>query len=694
VGNDHVAYLKDNTHLFARNVVQSIEDMVGCSFELSEESYCEKAFTPAYGMTVSIHFAGKVQGDYVVVMSEQTAAAAIDAYEDGMELDDLKPMREDYAGFIKECLNLSVGESIPALEASFGEITFSPPVVVFGEIEYPSVTNGVIMLYHEVKGAIQCAFSVNMANNKIGQRLDESLADLERKTAEAQAANRNIETMLRLLPNGLISIDSQSTVLPGYSEATARVVGNVNQVVQGEKVADVLGVSGAIREDVVSWVDLVFDKFDMLPFKDLVDLCPINEFSNDLGRILAISWFPVESEDRRMLERLFLVVEDVTHQRELEARAAELRLTHEENLELISQVMNLEPDEVTSFVYDSSSLLADARKVVEGDSHDRQFVTELFRTFHTLKSSSGQFNFKGLQSLAHHIESHLKAIGEAGEDTLTDHDVEELEHSISNAADYIDRLQQMQLKLGGRDETLVEKAERNQATVMVNLSKINELENLLGNYQLVARSHLDRYQLAQLGEIEQGVKSLRMINLNFFKSSLESLAQNSAEKLGKRVKLSINRDTEVDVSKLRMVHKTLVHMVNNAIDHGIESPEVRKAAGKFEEGFIVVNAMRESSTITVTIEDDGMGIDTELVRTKLVEKHGKTDEEVQQMSDSVVHSHLFISGFSTKDEVTMLSGRGVGMDYVYDTVVEKLKGKIDVSTVKGKGTKISIIFQD
>ncbi len=135
MSSDHKEYLKENTHLFVQNVAQSIEDMVGCTFEIDTESYTEKAFVPEFGMTVSIHFAGKVQGDYVVVMDEKTAAATIDAYEEGMEFEDLKAMREDYGGFIKECLNLSVGESIPALEQNFGEITFSPPVVVYGELE-------------------------------------------------------------------------------------------------------------------------------------------------------------------------------------------------------------------------------------------------------------------------------------------------------------------------------------------------------------------------------------------------------------------------------------------------------------------------------------------------------------------------------------------------------------------------------
>lgn len=550
------------------------------------------------------------------------------------------------------------------------------------------------MLRNEEKGTIQGGFSVNMANNKIGQRLDDSLADLQQKTAEAKEANKNIETMLRLLPNGLISLNAKAEVLPGYSEATARVVGNEGSDLVGVSICEALKIPAKLAEESISWVDLVFDKFDMLPFKDLVDLCPINEFSNTNAKILNVSWFPVESDSGKSLERLFLVVEDVTHERELEVRAAELRMKHEENLELISQVMNLEADEVTSFVYDSSSLLADARKVVEGDSHDRQFVKELFRTFHTLKSSSGQFNFKGLQSLAHHIESHLKAIEESDDDTLTDKDVEELEHSITNATDYIDRLQQMQIKLGGREETIEEKAARSQATIMVNLDKIVDLEKQLSNYQAIARSQLDRYQLAQLGELEQGIKSLRMINLAFFKSSLESLVMNSCDKVNKKVKIAINKDTDVDVAKLRMVHKTLIHMVNNAIDHGIELPEDRKASGKFEEGLIVINAVREGNVVHVSIEDDGVGIDTEMVREKLVKKHGYSEDSLADMSDTQIHEHLFLPGFSTKEDVTVLSGRGVGMDYVYDTIVEKLHGKIIVDTVRGKGTKVTISFSD
>lgn len=694
MSTDHESYLSDNTKLFAQNFAQSIEDMMGCEYSLSEESYKEEAFTPLFGMIVSIHFAGQVQGDYTVVLEEKTAASIIEAYEEGMEDDDLHEMREDYAGFVKECLNLAVGETIPTLEESFGELTFSPPVVIYGEIDYPEVLNGIQELHNDEKGTIQCGFSVNMANNKIGQRLEESLADLEKQTAEAKEANKNITTMLRLLPNALISIGPEGTILPGYSEATPRVVGTELEELSGVSFSEALSVPDKIVEDVVSWLGLVFDKYDLLPFKDLVDLCSVNEFNNKNERILKVDWLPVENDDGSKLERLFAVIEDVTEQRELEAKAAELRAKHEENLELISQVMNLEADEVTNFVFDSSSLLANARKVVDGQAYDQQFIKELFRTFHTLKSSSGQYNFKGLQKLAHHIESHLKAIEEAGEDTLTDHDVEELEHTIEDASDYIDRLQQMQMKLGGREETVEEKAARSVPTVMVPLDKINEIEKMVTQCQVLAKPNLDKFQYAQMAEVETQVRSLRLISLGFFKASLASLVENSAEKLKKRVKLSIRKDTNVDISKLRLVHKTLVHMVNNAIDHGIELPEERKAAGKFEEGIIVLNATRSGDLVTVSIEDDGRGIDIEKVRQTLIDKHEFEQDELEKLNDEEIFKHLFIPGFSTKDSVSMLSGRGVGMDYVYDTVVEKLGGDISVESEKGKGTKVLISFTD
>ncbi len=136
---NQASYLSGNTHLFANNFSQSIEDMMGCEFSLDKDSYKEEPFTPLFGMIASIHFAGQVQGDYVVVLEEKAAAAIIEAYEEGMGDEELHEMREDYAGFIKECLNLAVGETIPSLEESFGELTFSPPVVVYGEIEYPEV---------------------------------------------------------------------------------------------------------------------------------------------------------------------------------------------------------------------------------------------------------------------------------------------------------------------------------------------------------------------------------------------------------------------------------------------------------------------------------------------------------------------------------------------------------------------------
>ena len=693
MSENHEGYLAENTILFAKNFAQSIEDMMGCEFVVSEDTYKEEPFTPLYGMIASIHFAGQIQGDYVVVLEEKTAASIIEAYEEGMELEDLKEMREDYAGFIKECLNLSVGETIPSLEESFGELTFSPPVVIYGEIEYPEVINGIYHLSNEEKGSIQCGFSLNMANNKIGQRLEESLQELAQKTAEAKEARNNIETMLQLLPNGLISIDKAGTVLPGYSAATKSITGFNKDELVGEHITSVLLVDDKYVNDVNSWIELVFDKYDLLPFKDMVDLCPINEFNNGVDKILNVTWFPVENSDK-YVERLFLVVQDVTEQRKLEAQAAELKAKHEENLELISQVVNLEPDEVTNFVYDSSNLIEKARNVVEGDAHDRKFITELFRTFHTLKSSSGQYNFKGLQKLAHQIESHLKAVDESGEDTLSDDVVEDLKHGITDAADYIDRLEQLQIKLGGKDETIEAKASRQEPTIMIPIKSVNTIEERIDNLNKIIFDKVDSDIIDQVDKIKNSVKELRMISLGFFKSSLESLAKNTAEKLNKKVKLTIKDGPSVDISKMRIIHKVLVHMVNNSVDHGIEDSDIRKSIGKLEDGVIVISSKRDGNNVTITIEDDGQGIDDARVREALITKHGFDQEVVRAMDKSEVYKHLFIPGFSTKDEVTVVSGRGIGMDYVYDSVVEKLKGSINVESEAGKGTKVIIEFED
>ena len=208
----------------------------------------------------------------------------------------------------------------------------------------------------------------------------------------------------------------------------------------------------------------------------------------------------------------------------------------------------------------------------------------------------------------------------------------------------------------------------------------------LGEFMVGASAALDRVA----GDIQVAVMRTRMQPLDKLFGKYPRLIRDLAGKTGKKIKLVVEGgDTEVDKSVIEELGDPLVHILRNSADHGVEMPGVRAAAGKPEEGTIRLSASHEGSFVQVIIEDDGKGLDREVIGAKAIERGLATEAELATKSDSEVFRYIFEAGFSTAAQVSDLSGRGVGMDVVR-TNIEKLKGTITIDSEKGKGTRLTI----
>jgi two-component system sensor histidine kinase and response regulator WspE len=175
-----------------------------------------------------------------------------------------------------------------------------------------------------------------------------------------------------------------------------------------------------------------------------------------------------------------------------------------------------------------------------------------------------------------------------------------------------------------------------------------------------------------------------------FRDGVQGMARivrDVARSLGKQAQLIINGlDTRVDREVLERIEAPLSHLINNAVDHGLESPEERLQAGKPATGTIWLDAFHQGGMLTVEVRDDGRGIDFELLRSKVLAKGLVSAEMAPNLSEAELIEFLFLPGFSTRDTVTALSGRGVGMDVVRDAIHE-MRGRINSSSVTGEGTR-------
>lgn len=215
---------------------------------------------------------------------------------------------------------------------------------------------------------------------------------------------------------------------------------------------------------------------------------------------------------------------------------------------------------------------------------------------------------------------------------------------------------------------------------------------MMKNIQKIRKSFVEQIEIVERDtfELQERIIGLRMFPLDMILGTIPKMVEEMAMALGKRIHLAIHgSDINIDKVILESIHDPLIHLVRNSADHGIESPEERRAAGKPEEGKIDISCRGESGSIIITIADDGKGIHFDGIRARGAAMFPARKEEIEAMPESELVSLLFMPGFTTSSRVTELSGRGVGLDIVKFNI-EKVKGKISLESTPGAGTVITL----
>ncbi|HOM64398.1 MAG TPA: chemotaxis protein CheA [Ignavibacteriales bacterium] len=191
-------------------------------------------------------------------------------------------------------------------------------------------------------------------------------------------------------------------------------------------------------------------------------------------------------------------------------------------------------------------------------------------------------------------------------------------------------------------------------------------------------------------ELQLAVMKTRMIKIGKVFNKYPRVVRDLCRETKKDIQLLIyGEDTELDKTLIEEINDPLVHLIRNAVDHGIETPQERVAKGKNPQGTVILAAEHEGNNINITIQDDGKGMDPEVIKRKAIEKGLITKEKANDLNKNEIFNLIFLPGFSTAEKITNISGRGVGMDVV-KTNVTKLRGTIQIDSEVGKGTKIVI----
>lgn len=207
--------------------------------------------------------------------------------------------------------------------------------------------------------------------------------------------------------------------------------------------------------------------------------------------------------------------------------------------------------------------------------------------------------------------------------------------------------------------------------------------------QQVRKNFLEQLPLLERNtfKVQEEILSLRMLPLNLIMGSLGKMVEETSMQIDKEIDFEISgTDILIDKMILEKINDPIIHIVRNAVDHGIEEPDERERRGKSRVGRISITCSTESGSIIIRIRDDGGGVDYDKLRKKAITLNPHQEEEIEAMENSALNVFLFQAGFSTKESISNLSGRGVGLDIVRVNI-EMVKGKITLSSEKGQGTE-------
>lgn len=334
---------------------------------------------------------------------------------------------------------------------------------------------------------------------------------------------------------------------------------------------------------------------------------------------------------------------------------------------------------------------------MEEDPSNIEILTEAFRIFHTLKGMSASLGFKKVENISHSLEELLLKVKELKRGVDKDI-IDKIFKGMDEIEDFIGKIgkkEESPVKtlprtgLGGI-RVNVELLDRLQNTVGELIVSSSQLSNLLSDLEDIRfKSILDLYRRT-LKDLQDVVTEIRLVPLSLIFNKFPRYIRDLSEDLDKKVSIEIiGSDIEVDRSLLEGISEPLIHLIRNAVSHGIEKPEERRRLKKPITGKVKVFASRVKDEILIEVSDDGKGIDEHEVINIALKKKLIKEEDISSISKKQIHHFLLMPGFTTDKKANELSGRGIGLDVVRQ-IVRSVGGSVDIRTERNRGTTISM----
>ncbi|NRA68214.1 MAG: Hpt domain-containing protein [Pseudobacteriovorax sp.] len=509
----------------------------------------------------------------------------------------------------------------------------------------------------------------------LNKELNEHIENLDRKVA---SQTRHIRSVLDSLRQGIFSISNDNlTIDPEYSsELEVILAGRLSPKVL---LRDLLFAHSSLDTNEKNQVEATLQSVvgqDAIVFEANEHLLPkeISIGSGDEAKYLDIDWSYIIDEHDSSIEKIIVAVRDSTEIRRL--RAKNEKVTSE--LKYLHEIIEVKPEKFRDIIQTSRKLTASCRDSIQNEGLDRESrINLIFRNMHTLKGLARTYKFSFLAEKTHHAENRFSQI----RDTPSLWDREQMLSEVQAVSEEIDEYQRLK-------EEALHQSQSDDNSIQVSKLAISEIFQMIDQSSNSVQSEKSQQDLFLVRDklFQMTKLSLEDILTDIVKS-LESIAQNLDKPMP-------NITYSGDEVSLKMEYATLiqnvfVHLFRNSMDHGIEPPNIRKEKGKDEMGNIEISVTMSNNGIQLTYADDGSGLDLH----KLKERTSKMSERrhADLSSPLEIARTIFIPGFSTKSEVSDLSGRGVGLDVVKE-FIEVEGGSVDVSLAESSKDSRSYAF--
>lgn len=512
---------------------------------------------------------------------------------------------------------------------------------------------------------------------------------LEALAETYQAVNRrNAEMRLIMdsVPVGLLSLDERLAINPEYSLAAERVL--QARDLAGRSFGDVLGFAGDRAEDahkLEEFLDCL--QQELLSEADMAGLNPFEELpirAGDNALWARIRYFLIR-RGQDLPKHFLVVLEDITREKTLAAQAAK---SHEENLQLRCIAEN--PDLFREFIVETRLSLRRANELcaqLDSAIGVRAMVNEIFRGVHTVKGVAGSFSLRQVAALASRLEDSLGPLREA--DDVSPELVEQTKNSLADLVAAFDEVVANARAFLGDDPD-----EASGGYLRVPLERLRKEIAFVQSMAIDGTTQGLMLQRLK-AEVTVRLKALSAVPARRGLARAVKIVPGVIERVGKDIDFVFaGQDTPIDYETALELNTPLVHLLRNAIDHGIEPPEERDEKGKAPQGTVTLEVARDEQALLVTVRDDGRGLDPEKLRAAAVRKRLLAPEEAACLSDDECRALVFMPGFSTAEAVSDVSGRGVGMDAVADSIRRKLGGDIRIESTPGTGTAFILRIPD